>query len=129
MSSAKTKKKNPLLAMSAGCIAGGIEATAVWPMEFIKVCRLAVLWFTDHDFSFSITHALFPLVDTTSTTSQNQGSPTSVHWDVVGLDVHGPDDGVFQSLQRFGSHSYWIHPESRDSVWNECLSQGAIAGW
>lgn len=30
------KKKNPLLAMSAGCIAGGIEATAVWPMEFIK---------------------------------------------------------------------------------------------
>lgn len=31
------KKNNPLLAMSAGCIAGGIEATAVWPMEFIKV--------------------------------------------------------------------------------------------
>lgn len=30
-------KKNPLLAMSAGCIAGGIEATAVWPMEYIKV--------------------------------------------------------------------------------------------
>lgn len=22
--------------MAAGCIAGGIEATAVWPMEFIK---------------------------------------------------------------------------------------------
>lgn len=34
---ASTKKKNPLLAMSAGCIAGGIEATAVWPMEYIKV--------------------------------------------------------------------------------------------
>lgn len=33
---ATTKKKNPLLAMSAGCIAGGIEATAVWPMEYIK---------------------------------------------------------------------------------------------
>lgn len=32
-----TLKKNPLLAMTAGCIAGGIEATAVWPMEFIKV--------------------------------------------------------------------------------------------
>jgi hypothetical protein len=32
-----TKKKNPLLAMSAGCVAGGIEATAVWPMEYIKV--------------------------------------------------------------------------------------------
>jgi hypothetical protein len=31
------KKKNPFLAMSAGCIAGGIEATAVWPMEYIKV--------------------------------------------------------------------------------------------
>lgn len=30
------KSKNPFLAMSAGCIAGGIEATAVWPMEFIK---------------------------------------------------------------------------------------------
>jgi len=30
------QKKSPLLAMSAGCIAGGIEATAVWPMEFIK---------------------------------------------------------------------------------------------
>jgi solute carrier family 25 citrate transporter 1 len=36
MSSAKSQKTNPLLAMSAGCIAGGIEATAVWPMEFIK---------------------------------------------------------------------------------------------
>jgi hypothetical protein len=35
---ATTKKKvNPLLPMSAGCIAGGIEACAVWPMEFIKV--------------------------------------------------------------------------------------------
>ena len=37
---ANDKKKtttSPLLAMSAGCIAGGIEATAVWPMEFIKV--------------------------------------------------------------------------------------------
>ena len=31
-----TKKRSPLLAMSAGCIAGGIEATSVWPMEFIK---------------------------------------------------------------------------------------------
>ena len=30
------KKKSPLLPMAAGCIAGGIEATAVWPMEFIK---------------------------------------------------------------------------------------------
>jgi len=34
--SSPPKKKSPLLAMSAGCIAGGIEATAVWPMEFIK---------------------------------------------------------------------------------------------
>lgn len=33
---APDKKKNPLLPMAAGCIAGGIEATAVWPMEFIK---------------------------------------------------------------------------------------------
>ena len=31
-----TKKRSPLLPMAAGCIAGGIEATAVWPMEFIK---------------------------------------------------------------------------------------------
>ena len=32
------EKKTPsrLLPMAAGCIAGGIEATAVWPMEFIK---------------------------------------------------------------------------------------------
>jgi solute carrier family 25 citrate transporter 1 len=30
------KKKNPFLPMAAGCIAGGIEATAVWPMEYIK---------------------------------------------------------------------------------------------
>lgn len=37
MTKSSTKqKKNPLLAMGAGCIAGGIEATAVWPMEFIK---------------------------------------------------------------------------------------------
>lgn len=34
--SAGNKKKNPLLPMGAGCIAGGIEATVVWPMEFIK---------------------------------------------------------------------------------------------
>jgi hypothetical protein len=32
-----TKKKNPFTPLAAGCIAGGIEATAVWPMEFIKV--------------------------------------------------------------------------------------------
>jgi solute carrier family 25 citrate transporter 1 len=31
-----SKKKNPLTAMTAGCIAGGVEATAVWPMEYIK---------------------------------------------------------------------------------------------
>lgn len=30
------QKRSPFLAMGAGCIAGGIEATAVWPMEFIK---------------------------------------------------------------------------------------------
>mmetsp|Transcript_9005 Transcript_9005/g.15095 ORF Transcript_9005/g.15095 Transcript_9005/m.15095 type:complete len:295 (-) Transcript_9005:71-955(-) len=33
---AKNQKKSPFLAMTAGCIAGGVEATAVWPMEFIK---------------------------------------------------------------------------------------------
>ena len=33
---APEKKKNVLLPMAAGCIAGGVEATAVWPMEFIK---------------------------------------------------------------------------------------------
>jgi len=33
---AKDTKKTPFLAVGAGCIAGGIEATAVWPMEFIK---------------------------------------------------------------------------------------------
>jgi solute carrier family 25 citrate transporter 1 len=31
-----TTTKNPWTPMAAGCIAGGIEATAVWPMEFIK---------------------------------------------------------------------------------------------
>jgi len=36
------KSNNPLLAMSAGCVAGGIEATAVWPMEFIKVSTNAL---------------------------------------------------------------------------------------
>lgn len=30
------KSSNPLTAMAAGCIAGGVEATSVWPMEFIK---------------------------------------------------------------------------------------------
>lgn len=30
------KSKNPVTAMAAGCVAGGIEATAVWPMEYIK---------------------------------------------------------------------------------------------
>jgi hypothetical protein len=35
----KQKKKHPMLALTAGCVAGGIEATAVWPMEYIKVRR------------------------------------------------------------------------------------------
>ena len=39
--SPQNNKRNPLLAMSAGCIAGGIEATAVWPMEYIKVRQQA----------------------------------------------------------------------------------------
>jgi len=30
------KSKNALTAMSAGCIAGAVEATSVWPMEYIK---------------------------------------------------------------------------------------------
>jgi len=33
---ATNKSSNPLTAMSAGCIAGAIEATVVWPMEFMK---------------------------------------------------------------------------------------------
>jgi len=31
-----SKTKNPLTPLAAGCIAGAVEATAVWPMEFIK---------------------------------------------------------------------------------------------
>ena len=31
------KSKNPFTAMTAGCIAGAVEATSVWPMEYIKV--------------------------------------------------------------------------------------------
>jgi solute carrier family 25 (mitochondrial citrate transporter), member 1 len=31
-----TKSKNPIVACTAGGIAGGLEATAVWPMEYIK---------------------------------------------------------------------------------------------
>jgi len=30
------KKKSPFIPLAAGCIAGAVEATAVWPMEFIK---------------------------------------------------------------------------------------------
>lgn len=30
------KKPNPLISLSAGCIAGAIEATSVWPMEYMK---------------------------------------------------------------------------------------------
>jgi hypothetical protein len=30
------KKSNTSSALIAGCIAGGIEATAVWPMEYMK---------------------------------------------------------------------------------------------
>jgi len=33
---ATKKSSNPLTAISAGCIAGAVEATCVWPMEFIK---------------------------------------------------------------------------------------------
>ncbi len=34
--STEKPKTNKLLPLAAGCIAGGVEATAVWPMEFIK---------------------------------------------------------------------------------------------
>lgn len=30
------KSSNPWVSLTAGCIAGGIECLAVWPMEFIK---------------------------------------------------------------------------------------------
>jgi solute carrier family 25 citrate transporter 1 len=30
------KSSNPFVALSAGCIAGGIECLVVWPMEYIK---------------------------------------------------------------------------------------------
>ena len=33
---ATKKSNNPLTAMSAGCIAGAVEATCVWPMEYMK---------------------------------------------------------------------------------------------
>ena len=33
---ATKKSKNPLTAMASGCIAGAVEATCVWPMEYIK---------------------------------------------------------------------------------------------
>lgn len=32
----KNKSSNPWVSLSAGCIAGGIECVAVWPMELIK---------------------------------------------------------------------------------------------
>ena len=37
------KSKNPVTAMASGCIAGAVEATFVWPMEFIKVGRMSTL--------------------------------------------------------------------------------------
>jgi hypothetical protein len=40
MTKADVKKKNPLIPMVAGCIAGGIEATAVWPME----CKFSMMF-------------------------------------------------------------------------------------
>jgi hypothetical protein len=44
MTTTQNKNKSPFLAMSAGCIAGAIEATSVWPMEYIKVgCLLPLL--------------------------------------------------------------------------------------
>jgi solute carrier family 25 citrate transporter 1 len=30
------KSANPLVSLTSGCIAGGIECVAVWPMEYIK---------------------------------------------------------------------------------------------
>ena len=31
-----SKKVNPWVSLTTGCISGGIECVAVWPMEFIK---------------------------------------------------------------------------------------------
>lgn len=30
------KSSNPMVSLTAGCIAGAVECVAVWPMEFIK---------------------------------------------------------------------------------------------
>lgn len=32
------KSSNPLISVTSGCIAGGVEAICVWPLEFVKVC-------------------------------------------------------------------------------------------
>ena len=45
---ATKKSKNPLTAMTAGCIAGAVEATCVWPMEFIKVRRSSNTYMPKH---------------------------------------------------------------------------------
>lgn len=36
MSSSSNKSKNPLVATTAGAVAGGIETIVIWPMEMIK---------------------------------------------------------------------------------------------
>ena len=35
MPSAK-KSANPVVALTSGCIAGGVEAMCVWPLEYVK---------------------------------------------------------------------------------------------
>jgi solute carrier family 25 (mitochondrial citrate transporter), member 1 len=30
------KSSNPLVSLAVGCISGGVEAIAVWPMEYMK---------------------------------------------------------------------------------------------
>ena len=36
MAPAGAKKKSTVVSLLSGSIAGGVEATAVWPMEYIK---------------------------------------------------------------------------------------------
>jgi hypothetical protein len=101
----KPKKRHPLLALSAGCVAGGIEATAVWPMEYIKVRSATLMTFSDsirmvrrifgtHDgvslpYFVCIPQSNAPyLLDSAAAPNQGQGGATPVHWNDLGPSVH-----------------------------------------
>ena len=107
------KSKNPVTAMASGCIAGAVEATFVWPMEFIKVGRMSTLTGSvAEESSLVIGFSSDCFKDSTSAAVEGKRSSASLH-----------GDGIWVVLHRSNNWFYVVVPRTRPDLDRQC-SQG-----